>query len=148
MTRRLAVTVENIIRLDIVVPNETRYLSLIGEIAEALARALGDYHGDRDALAFHLNLVLTEALANAMEHSKPSDIGKTVKLCINIEGKDLNVNVYDQGQGFDLESIPTPDFQSLDERGRGVFLMRELMDAVSYSRTEAGNVLHMHKKLD
>jgi serine/threonine-protein kinase RsbW len=54
------------IHVDIVVPNKKRYLSLIGNIAEEVARALANYGGDRDALAFHLNLVLTEAMVNAI----------------------------------------------------------------------------------
>lgn len=136
------------IHLEIVVPNQKRYLSLIGNIAEELARALEDYSGDREALAFHLNLVLTEAMVNAIEHSAPSDHRDTVRVCICIEDKDLCVRVYDHGQGFDLEAVPTPDFDGLDERGRGIFLMRTLMDGVTYRHTESGNVLEMVKKLD
>jgi len=56
------------IHVDIVVPNKKRYLSLIGNIAEEVARALDNYGGDREALAYHLNLVLTEAMVNAIEH--------------------------------------------------------------------------------
>jgi serine/threonine-protein kinase RsbW len=136
------------IHLEIVVPNHKRYLSLIGNIAEEVARALEDYAGDREALAYHLNLVLTEAMVNAIEHSAPSDDRNTVKVCIRIEDKDLFVRVYDHGQGFDLEAVPAPDFDTLDERGRGIFLMRTLMDGVCYRRMEGGNVLEMHKKLD
>lgn len=136
------------IHLEIVVPNHKRYLSLIGNIAEEVARALGDYAGDREALAYHLNIVLTEAMVNAIEHSAPSENRDTVKVCICIEDKDLRVRVYDHGQGFDLEAVPPPDFEALDERGRGIFLIRTLMDGVAYRRTECGNVLEMYKKLD
>jgi serine/threonine-protein kinase RsbW len=41
---------ENIINLDIVVPNQTRYLSLIGNIAEQIAKQLDTGDGDRDTL--------------------------------------------------------------------------------------------------
>jgi serine/threonine-protein kinase RsbW len=40
-----------------------------------------------------------------------------------------------------------PDPDDLSERGRGIFLIRSLMDAVKYRKTEAGNVLEMHKRL-
>lgn len=136
------------IHLEIVVPNHKRYLSLIGNIAEEVARALEDYTGDRESLAYHLNLVLTEAMVNAIEHSPPSEHRDTVRVCICIDDKDLCVRVYDHGQGFDLAAVPAPDFETLDERGRGIFLMRELMDGVAYRRTECGNVLEMYKKLD
>jgi serine/threonine-protein kinase RsbW len=135
------------IHVDIVVPNKKRYLSLIGNIAEEVARALANYGGDRDALAFHLNLVLTEAMVNAIEHSTPIDTEQTVRVCIFIEEEDLCVRVYDHGQGFDIDGIPMPDPDDLSERGRGIFLIRSLMDAVKYRKTEAGNVLEMHKRL-
>ena len=136
------------IHVDIVVPNKKRYLSLIGNIAEEVARALDHYGGDRDALAFHLNLVLTEAMVNAIEHTPPADSSQTVRVCIYIADKDLRIHVHDHGQGFDLEAVPQPDFEQLDERGRGIFLIRNLMDAVDYRRTECGNVLEMHKRLE
>ena len=141
------------IHVDIVVPNKKRYLSLIGNIAEQVAQALEHYGGDRDALAYHLNLVLTEAMVNAIEHSTPIDSDQTVRVCIFIEESDLCVRVYDHGQGFDIDLIPMPrpddqeDPEDLSERGRGIFLIRSLMDMVKYRKTEAGNVLEMHKRL-
>ncbi|MEN9681553.1 MAG: hypothetical protein RLZZ627_1446 [Pseudomonadota bacterium] len=135
------------IHVDIVVPNKKRYLSLIGNIAEEVARALDNYRGDREALAYHLNVVLTEAMANAIDHSASSDADQTVRVCIFIEEDDLCVRVYDHGQGFDIDLIPEPDLDDLPERGRGLFLIRTLMDAVSYKRIEGGNVLEMHKSL-
>jgi serine/threonine-protein kinase RsbW len=55
--------------------------------------------------------------------------------------------VYDQGQGFDISNtnMETPD-PELDH-GRGVFLIRSLMDSVTYRRCEKGNVLEMYKSL-
>ena len=70
------------IHVDIVVPNKKRYLSLIGNIAEEVARALDHYDGDREALAYHLNVVLTEAMVNAIEHSTAEDVEQTVRVCI------------------------------------------------------------------
>jgi serine/threonine-protein kinase RsbW len=138
---------EKAIHLEIVVPTETRYLSLIGAIAEAVARAVEDYSGDREALAYHLNLVLTEAITNAIEHTVPADTSRRVKVCLRIDEHELHIYVHDQGQGFDLDAVPPPDFEVPDEHGRGIFLIRALMDGVTYRRTESGNVLEMHKKL-
>lgn len=139
---------ESEIHLEIVVPNQTRYLSLIGNIAEEVARALDSYTGDREALAYHLNLVLTEAMVNAIEHTASTDSQKTVRVCIYIADKDLRIRVYDEGQGFDLDAVPMPDFNQPSERGRGIFLIRTLMDGVAYRRTECGNVLEMYKRLE
>ena len=60
---------DNIVNVDIVVPNQTRYLGLIGNIAEQIAKELDGFTGDRDTLAYHLNLAVTEAMVNAIRYS-------------------------------------------------------------------------------
>ena len=52
------------------------------------------------------------------------------------------------GQGFDMEALPEPDFQSLEEGGRGVYLIRSVMDEVNYRPLGDGYVLEMIKKID
>lgn len=138
---------EPILSVDIAVPNHTRYLRLLGNIAEQVGKELQAANCDRDTLAYHLNLVLTEAVANAIQYGSPKDPKDTVRVCMSIEDKNLCVRVYDHGQGFNLESVPTPDFADLDEHGRGIFFIRSLMDTVEYRKTESGNVLEMCKKL-
>jgi serine/threonine-protein kinase RsbW len=133
------------IQVDIIVPNQTRYLSLIRRIGEGIARELDRHTGDREALAYNLNLVLTEAMVNAIEYASPGD--KTVQITIHTAHDDLCIKVYDQGQGFDLDAIPLPDLDNPTERGRGIFFIKTLMDSVSYRKTEDGNVLEMRKKL-
>lgn len=135
------------IQLDIVIPNETCYLSFIGEIGEKIATEWDRYTGDREALAYHLNLALTEALTNAIEHGNSSDPDQTIRIAIQVSQDQLCIKVYDQGQGFDLDSVASPDADHLSERGRGVFLIKTLMDSVCYKRTNGGNVLEMRKNL-
>jgi len=133
--------------VDIVVPNQTRYLRLVGNIAEQLAKEVDASNHDRETLAYHLNLVLTEAMANAIEYSEPGKQGEPLKVCLSIENSELWIRVFDHGKGFDLDAVPTPDFEKLTERGRGIYFIRSLMDRVEYHRTDAGNVLEMCKRL-
>jgi serine/threonine-protein kinase RsbW len=135
------------IDLEVTVPTHTRYLALIGNIAELLVREIEEYAGDRETLAYHLNLVLTEALANAIEHSLCCSPKQKLRVHIHVEGESLCIQVYDQGTGFDLDAVPQPDFDQLDERGRGIFFIRTLMDSVDYHRGSNGNCLEMHMKL-
>jgi serine/threonine-protein kinase RsbW len=137
---------ENSMSVDIVVPNQTRYLRLIGNIAEQIAKQLDASSGDRDTLAYHLDLVLTEATTNAIQYGSPTDAKQSVRVCLSIDDKTLCVRVFDHGQGFDLNAVPTLDLDDLDERGRGIFLIRSLMDSVEYRKTKNGNVLEMRKK--
>jgi len=135
------------LEVDIRVPNQTRYLSLIGKIGEDVARTLKRYKGDREELAYHLNLVLTEAMANAILHANEDDPEKEIHVTITILDEVLCIKVYDQGQGFDISMLPSPDFKSLDDHGRGVYIIRSLMDKVTYRKFKGGHVLEMVKSL-
>jgi len=136
------------IEVDIKVPNQTRYLSLIGRIGEDIAKELDKYTGDRETLAYHINLVLTEAMVNAIKYANSKDPEKLVHIVINISDDALVIKVFDKGQGFDINTIPSPDFNRLEDRGRGIFLIKSLMDSVCYKKIRNGNVLEMSKKLN
>ena len=137
----------SVIQVDVIIPTQTKYLSLIGSIGERIARELDNYSGDKDAFAYHLNLVLTEATANAIKHANYNDPKDTVRILIHIEDSELNIKVYDHGQGFDLESVALPDFNQPKESGMGLFFIKTLMDSVSYTRLDDFNVLEIIKYL-
>jgi serine/threonine-protein kinase RsbW len=68
-------------------------------------------------------------------------------VAIQILPDQLCIKVYDYGQGFDLDSIVPPDIEHPVERGRGIFLIKSIMDSVSYCKIKGGNVLEMRKIL-
>jgi len=136
-----------VIQVDVIIPTQTKYLDLIGSIGERIAKELDNYAGDREALAYHLNLVLTEATANAIKHAIPTNLKDTVRILIRIDEDELNIKVYDHGQGFDLESVPKPDFDKPKENGMGLFFIRTFMDSVTYTRQSDANVLEVIKFL-
>ena len=69
----MCTTSKTILNLDIMVPSQTRYLGLIGNIAEQLARDIDGEKSDRETLAYHLNLVVTEAVTNAIQYGCAND---------------------------------------------------------------------------
>ena len=135
------------IAVDIKVPNQTRYLALIGHIGENIARTLRVYGGDRDKLAYDLNLVLTEAMANAIQHANTGDPAKEVHIEISIASQQLIIKVFDFGQGFDIKQYIEPK-PPLEEHGRGIYLIHTIMDEISYLPTDTGHVLQMAKNLN
>ena len=140
----------NQIELQIKVPNQTRYLSLIGKISEELAAQLQNYDGDREALANHVNVVLTEALVNAIHHANADNPDEEVEIRIAVTDEGLLLQVFDHGRGFDLEHLsrrPKEKEDPLAEHGRGLYIIRSLMDSVEYYPVEGGNVLEMRKQL-
>ena len=135
------------IDIDIRVPNQTKYLGMIGKIGEGLAHTLASYQGDREELAYHLNLVLTEALANAICHANACDPSKDVRVSISASDKDLIIRVFDQGQGFDIQQLKKIKVKETDEGGRGVQIIFKLMDQVKYLKKGSQHVLEMTKYL-
>jgi serine/threonine-protein kinase RsbW len=135
------------IQVDVVIPTQTKYLDLIGSIGERIAKELDNFTGDRAALAYQLNLVLTEATVNAIKHSCDDDPQNCVRVTIHLQENELNIKVYDHGVGFDLEAVPLPDFEHPGESGMGIFFIRSYMDSVTYTRQSDCNVLEMVKTL-
>ena len=86
-------------------------------------------------------------MSNAIRHANENDPDKEIQISIQVENRKLHILVYDEGTGFDADSVPHPEFRYLDEHGRGVYIIRSLMDEVSYRRHKRGHVLEMIKSL-
>jgi serine/threonine-protein kinase RsbW len=84
-----------------------------------------------------MEIALREALANAMIHGNAYGEDKRIFLrCYAAPGLGMVILVRDEGDGFDPDEIPDPrsgDRMYLNH-GRGLFLMRELMDHAEYRR--------------
>jgi serine/threonine-protein kinase RsbW len=90
---------------------------------------------------FNVRVSLAEALSNAMIYGNRSDPGKQVRVEVSINRTALWIRISDQGDGFDPSKLPDPLSEEGVERdcGRGIFLMRNLMDEVYYN--EQGNAV-------
>jgi len=135
------------VEVNITVPNQTKYLGMIGKIGESLAHSLVNYRGDRSELAYHLNVVLTEAMTNAICHANACDPNKEIRVSISVSDRDLKIKVFDQGSGFDIEKLAKLKVEKTAEGGRGIQIIFKLMDDVQYLKHGQGNVLEMTKRL-
>jgi serine/threonine-protein kinase RsbW len=103
--------------------------------------------GLSDAVQFDIRLCLEEALVNAMKYG--NGLKKEMPVELEVEGspKEVRITVEDRGPGFDVDKLPdcTTDENIYSGHGRGVYLMRKLMDVVSYN--DKGNKLLMVKTL-
>jgi serine/threonine-protein kinase RsbW len=139
---------KNNIDIEITVPNQTRYLSLVGRIGENMAHEMGGGSEEREVLGHSLNVVLTEAVVNAIKHARTSGHKEEVHIRITVSENELIIRVFDTGQGFDLNLVPCSECPDpLNEQGRGIYIIRSLMDTVEYKRADGGNVLEMKKIL-
>jgi serine/threonine-protein kinase RsbW len=92
---------------------------------------------------FRLQVVLSEALSNAIVRGNREDRRKWVDVRAELGPDVIRLEVTDEGPGFDPNAVPEPIRpEQLDEaNGRGLFLIRKLVDAVEFN--ERGNSICM-----
>lgn len=103
-------------------------------------------HAERLRLNFRVGL--TEALSNAMLYGNGYDPAKRVRVEVTVDEGQLRARVTDQGVGFDPNAVPDPTTSEnlLKPGGRGLFLMRQLLDEVQYN--DRGNQVTLVLRLD
>ena len=108
------------------------------EIAEALHQREYPREG-----VFAVRLAVEEALVNAYRHGNQRDASKIVTFTCHIDSESASFEVGDEGQGFDISSVPDPTDEANLEipSGRGLLLMREYMSLLEF--IEPGNRLRM-----
>jgi serine/threonine-protein kinase RsbW len=118
-------------------------ISCIEEAVELVTRHCLAGHQATRTIRFRLQVVLSEALANAILRGNREALDKWVDIRAELLADVIRVHVTDEGPGFDPEAIPEPIRpEQLDEAGgRGLFLIRKLVDAVHFN--EQGNSICM-----
>ncbi len=104
--------------------------------AENLVEELAEELGLGDELIGNISVSVVEAVSNAIQHGNKNDITKIVYLSYQLTDNRLSITVADEGNGFDPDKIPDPTLPENIEnlKGRGIFLMQHLSDAVSFDK--------------
>lgn len=96
-----------------------------------------------------VELALTEALANVIEHAYREDPGERIEVWTELEGDTLRVRVRDWGRYFDPAAFRGRDLDDPGEGGYGVFLMAQLMDdVIREPQPDGGTLLTLIKRKD
>jgi anti-sigma regulatory factor (Ser/Thr protein kinase) len=129
---------------ELVVPNET---SRLAEIRAFVASYLVDLHAPIDASTDVL-IAAGEAAGNACRHGRNPGGRSEVRVRCALKESTVSITVADDGPGFDVRRI---DPGTLPDRfasgGRGLFLMRRLMDSVEIDTTGGGTTVNMTRRL-
>jgi serine/threonine-protein kinase RsbW len=113
------------------------------EVAERALVDLCDQVGlDRDH-GYWLVTALREAVANAIRHGNRQDPDRLVVVDYRVEPTEVTIRVEDEGDGFDIASVPDPTDPGhlLRPSGRGIFYMRQFMSRVDFSRAPGGGTV-------
>jgi serine/threonine-protein kinase RsbW len=89
-----------------------------------------------------------EAVTNVIRHAHHGRPELSLQICCRPGTEAMEILLIDEGDAFDLEAVPSLDPGELRLGGRGVFLMRALMDELTcHRREQRGNILRMVKRL-
>jgi serine/threonine-protein kinase RsbW len=125
------------------IPSDLRLLPLVRAFAEGICQAAGCDGHITDAVV----VATDEAVNNIMRHAHRGHPEATLQIQCFLHSDSIEIRLLDEGAPFDLAAVPHLDPAELRIGGRGVFLMRALMDELSCQpRGEHGNTLRMVKR--
>jgi serine/threonine-protein kinase RsbW len=118
----------------IIIPSSLDYLETVDRFVENKLRKEG---WDKDQIA-DVAISLSEVVTNAIVHGNKSDPQKKVSVQVSLKPDEIMICVTDQGTGFNSSCIPNSiDKENLlKETGRGIFIVRSLMDNVEIENKE------------
>ncbi len=97
-----------------------------------------------------MGLAIREAVANGVLHGNKADPDKRVAVSFHLNQREISIEVRDEGEGFDLDSLPDPlsPDNLYKPRGRGILLMRTFMDDLDFEfNRESGTVVTLRKRI-
>lgn len=116
---------------DLEILSDTKYLTRVEKLSEEVATYAQMDPSDSD----DLGIVTTELVNNAIHHGNKSDPSKKVRVTFSVSSEKIIVRIKDQGEGFNPEKLKDPlaPENLLSESGRGIFLIRALMDSLDFT---------------
>ncbi len=131
----------------LVLRNEISEISRLEPFIEAVLRGAGC----NDATVMNLNLALEEVVTNVVLYAYPSGMEGTVSIEARQEDGVMSFIISDSGRPFDPTLVPDADTTlAAEDRaigGLGIFLVRNLVDDLSYERKDDKNYLYLKKKI-
>jgi serine/threonine-protein kinase RsbW len=136
-----------VVRLE--VPGVIRYRDLVLRAVSAACKVGAQESGVDGEVAQELSVAIISAVGEAFNnialHGYAGREPGFIRLEMDVEAEGVRVRLEDQGRSFDPASAASPDLDSLPESGMGVFILRSMMDEVTYV-PGAPNTLTLFKR--
>lgn len=122
------------------IPANPDYVSILRLTTSGIANKLGFSMDDIE----DMKVAVSEACSNAVKHSEDNK----VSINFNLLNNGIQIEIIDNGKGYDVDSIETPDLSNPKEGGLGLFIIQTLMDEVNISsKGNQGTTIKMTKYL-
>lgn len=134
------------LHIDITMNSRVDLANLVHAASDEVCRLAGF---DEDA-ALNLGLALREATVNAVKHGNRMDSDQPVRVQFDVDAERLEVTIQDRGAGFDFRRAADPRLPENIEKtnGRGLFLMKNFADEVSFTHEAGiGTTVRLMKRL-
>lgn len=130
------------------VPSDLKYLSVVESwLLGCLQTELGE-SVDWKRQSNRLRLVLVEAYSNVVRHAHKEQPQVPIIIRLELEQRDLALEVWDKGEGYDMSTYFPPSPVEKQEGGYGWLIMNRLMDKVEYElQVDGGNCLKLEASL-
>lgn len=105
-------------------------------LVERLIEDVCQVYGVNEDCYGNMLIAVTEAVNNAIQHGNQNDPEKFVRIGFESDNSRLIFSITDEGSGFDYTNLPDPtDPLNIDKvSGRGVFLMQNLSDSITFEQ--------------
>lgn len=132
---------------EITIRNEVDELARVEAFVEDIASELGLSM----EMQMNLNLVLEEMVSNIIFYAYPKGTSASIELMAESDGRELTFVLSDQGKAFDptLKEDADTSVNPADRElgGMGIFIVKNIMNKVTYQRLDGKNLLTMKKEI-
>lgn len=133
---------------EITIKNNVSELQRVAQFVEEI----GEEMGLDMELQMNLNLVMEEMVSNVIFYAYPEGTEADIELLAESDGKELTFLLSDRGKEFDptLKEDADPDVNPIDREigGMGIFIVKNIMNQVTYQRLDGKNLLTMTKGIE
>jgi putative Holliday junction resolvase len=133
--------------LEICLPSNIDYLPLVDTICEAFC----GWAGIPSRVSDDISMAVIEAATNALVHGNKRDESKKVRAVFEKRGHEIAISVTDEGSGFDPDKVPNPvdECNLLKDCGRGIYIMKQVMDTVEFEfARDGGTTIRLAKRIN
>lgn len=128
------------------IPSDFVYLA---DVDDFIYDIIGNAGVSKSAAA-DFAISVSEIVNNAIAHGSGGDRSKPISVKIDIDQNEVTITIKDQGKGFNPDNLPNPLAKEnlLNQVGRGIFIVRSLMNSVDFNITDSGTEVVLKKNLN